>query len=137
MTTIVAPYLVFETLLAAFRIAVGKESMGSPLYLDPHWPMWYLAVLFLWRLATPLLRRVPQPMVVAVVVSLLGGLIDSDVLDISRATGLLPFFVLGLTISREQLDRLAAPHLRAVAVSVMGMNFARSLGSTAPIWFGE
>ena len=121
--TVIAPYLVFETLLALFRIAVGKEHLGSPLYLDPHWPMWYLAVLFLWRLATPLLTRMPRPMAVAVVVSLLGGLVDSDVLDISRATGLLPFFVLGLTVTREQLERLARPRERVMAATAMVVAF--------------
>ena len=69
-TTVVAPYLVFETLIALFRITVGHESMGSPLYVDPHWPMWYLAVLFLWRLATPWLNRVRHPLVVAAVLAL-------------------------------------------------------------------
>jgi fucose 4-O-acetylase-like acetyltransferase len=39
VTTIVVPYLVFETLLAVFRTVVGHEDMGT-LYLDPHWPMW-------------------------------------------------------------------------------------------------
>ena len=60
VTTIVVPYLVFETLLALFRTVVGHEDLGL-LYLSPHWPMWYLSVLFLWRLATPLLNRVRQP----------------------------------------------------------------------------
>ena len=123
LTTVVAPYLVFETLLATFRIVIGKESMGSPLYIDPHWPMWYLSVLFLWRLATPLLLRVPKPLVVAVAVSLLGGLIQSDVLDVSRATGLLPFFVLGLVMTREQLDRLAETRVRIWAAGAMVVAF--------------
>lgn len=123
MTTVVAPYLVFETLLATFRIVIGKESLGSPLYIDPHWPMWYLAVLFLWRLVTPLLLRVPKPLVVAVVVSLLGGLIESDVLDVSRATGLLPFFVLGLVMTREQFDRLAETRVRVWAFAAMVVAF--------------
>ena len=52
VTTVVVPYLVFETLLALFRTVVGHENFGV-LYLSPHWPMWYLTVLFLWRLATP------------------------------------------------------------------------------------
>lgn len=133
LTTVVAPYLVFETLLAVFRISIGKESMGSPLYLDPHWPMWYLAVLFLWRLVTPLFHRVPHPMVLAVTVSLLGGLIDSDVLDISRATGLLPFFVLGLTMRREQIDRLAGPRVRTAAAAALGIAFVAAAFVAEPL----
>ena len=128
ISAVAAPYLVFEALLALFRVVVGGESLGSsPLFLNPHWPMWYLAVLFTWRLATPLLLRMPQPMLVAVAVSLLGGLITSSVLDVSRATGLLPFFVLGLTATREQFDWLARPRVRVVAALALGLAFVAAV----------
>ena len=79
VTTVVVPYLVFETLLALFRTVVGHENLGV-LYLSPHWPMWYLSALFLWRLATPLLTRLrpARRMAVAVAVSLVGGLNTVD-----------------------------------------------------------
>ena len=133
VSTVVAPYLVFESLLALFRVAVGKESLGSPLYLDPHWPMWYLAVLFLWRIATPLLTRVPHPVVVAIAVSLLGGLIETDLLDVSRATGLLPFFALGLAMRREQFDRLARPRVRAAAFAALATAFVVAAAVAEPL----
>jgi fucose 4-O-acetylase-like acetyltransferase len=95
--------------------------------------MWYLAVLFLWRLATPLLKRVPQPLVPAVAVSLLGGLIDTDLLDVSRATGLLPFFVLGLTMSRPQFDWLARPRVRVVASTLLAGAFVTSAVVAEPL----
>ncbi|QNN51385.1 acyltransferase family protein [Nocardioides mesophilus] len=118
-TTVVVPYLVFESLLALFRVTVGGEHLGSTLYLDPHWPMWYLAVLFTWRLATPLLRRVRQPMLLAVVVCLLGGIYTGDTLDLARAMGLLPFFVAGLTMRREQFTWLARPRVRVFAAAAL------------------
>ena len=122
LTTVVAPYVVFETLLAAFRVVVGHEDLG-PLYLSPHWPMWYLTVLFLWRLATPLLRRVRYPLAVATAVCLVGGLNTVDALDLPRAMGLLPFFVAGLTMSREQFDWLARPRVRAAAAGLLAVAF--------------
>lgn len=122
MTTVVAPYVVFETMLAVFRTVVGGEDLG-PLYLSPHWPLWYLTVLFLWRLATPLLRRVRYPLALAVCVCLVGGLNTVDALDLPRAMGLLPFFVAGLTLTREQLDRLARPRARVVAVALLAVAF--------------
>jgi fucose 4-O-acetylase-like acetyltransferase len=125
VTTVVVPYLVFETLLAVFRIAVGHEDLGM-LYLSPHWPMWYLSVLFLWRLATPLLRRVPHPLLLSVAVCLVGGLNTVDALDLPRAMGLLPFFVLGLLMTQEHLDRLGTPPVRKVAVALMLVAFAVS-----------
>ncbi len=134
VTTVAAPYFVFEALLALFRVLVGGESLGSsPLFLNPHWPMWYLAVLFTWRLATPLVLRVPQPMLVAISVSLLGGFIDSSVLDVSRATGLLPFFVLGLTATRDQFDWLARPRVRVVAATALGLAFLVAVVVAEPL----
>ena len=118
-TTLVVPYLVFESLLAWFRVAVGGEDLGGRLYLDPHWPMWYLAVLFVWRLATPLLRRVPYPLPLAVAVSLLGGLYTGDLLDLARAMGLLPFFVAGLTMRREHFEWLSRPRVRACGAAAL------------------
>ena len=126
VTTVVAPYLVFESLLGLFRSAVGGEDMTT-LYVDPHWPMWYLSVLFLWRLATPLLRRVRHPLVLAVGVSLVGGVTSGDPLDVARALGLLPFFVVGLTVTREQLDRLAGPRVRVVAAGLLASAFVAAV----------
>ena len=50
--TVVVPYVIFECALALFRIYVGGERLED-LFSDPHWPMWYLAALFFWRLAHP------------------------------------------------------------------------------------
>ena len=117
MTSVALPYVVFESALALFRTVVGGESLND-VFVDPHWPMWYLSVLFLWRLATPLLRS-PRALGVAVAVCLLGGLTSGDVLDTSRAMGLLPFFVLGLLARPEHVDALRRPAVRvAAAVSL-------------------
>ena len=122
LTTVAVPYVIFEAALAAFRIHVGGTDLDR-LFLDPHWPMWYLAVLFLWRLATPLLGS-PRGLAVALVVSLLGGLTTGDVLDIARAMGLLPFFVLGLLGRPEHLEALRRPLVRVGAVVSLGVAFA-------------
>ncbi len=118
VTTVVLPYLVFELALTTFRSVVGGEQHG-PLFLNPHWPMWYLSVLFLWRLATPLLKVLPQALPVAVVASLVGGAFTGDALDVARATGLLPFFVIGLLATPEHVARLRRPASRALAVVVL------------------
>ena len=91
------PYFVFETLLALFRTASGTRT-SAVLYVSPHWPMWYLTALFLWRLATPLLTPAAARRVAggAVAVSLVGGLNTATALDLPRTFGLLPFFVAGL-----------------------------------------
>jgi fucose 4-O-acetylase-like acetyltransferase len=85
--------------------------------------MWYLSVLFLWRLATPVLKRLPHPLVVSVAVCLVGGLTTVDTLDVARATGMLPFFVAGLLMTPEQFDRLARPRVRTVAAVLLSVAF--------------
>jgi len=131
--TVVVPYLVFETLLAWFRTTVGGTDLGSSLYVDPHWPMWYLAVLFLWRVATPLLNRLRHPVPLAVGVSLLGGLTTGDVLDVARAAGLLPFFVLGLSLTPEHLEILSRPRVRLAAAGLMAVTGVVALLVAGPL----
>ena len=113
LLTVAVPYLVFEAAMAIFRTTVGGEDLDR-LFLDPHWPMWYLAALFTWRLVTPIFLRIRYPLAVAVAISLLGGIVGGDVLDISRAMGLLPFFVLGLRATSADLDRLRTRGWRAI-----------------------
>lgn len=124
LNTVALPYLLFEAALAAFRVGVGGERLDL-LFADPHWPMWYLATLFLWRLVTPVFTRFPLPLPVgvsaAVLVCLLGGLTSGDVLDTARAMGLLPFFVAGLLARPEHLDRLRRPATRLAACGAMAL----------------
>jgi hypothetical protein len=84
LTTLVVPYLVFEGLMAFFRVDVAGEEPLDDLWIDPHWPMWYLAALFFWRLATPVLKRHWAWVPASVAVSALGPLTSYDVLDIDR-----------------------------------------------------
>jgi fucose 4-O-acetylase-like acetyltransferase len=137
-TTVVVPYFVFETLLALFRTVVGHENFGV-LYISPHWPMWYLTVLFLWRLATPFLTRMRPAvaMTVAVAICLVGGLNTVPALDLPRTFGLLPFFVAGLVMTREQFDWLARPRVRVVAAVLMVLAFVAATvtaGSFSKEW---
>lgn len=124
VTVVAVPYVVFEALMSTFRIRVGGEDGIDTLFLEPHWPMWFLAALFFWRLATPVLKAVPAPVAVAVVVSLLGGLLSGDVLDLGRVTGMLPFFVLGLVARPEQLDRLRTRKARRLGAVLLGLALA-------------
>ena len=117
--TVVVPYVLFECVLALFRIYVGGEQLQD-LFRDPHWPMWYLSALFFWRLLTPIFTRLPPAVAigVAVATSLVAGLYAGDTLDLARVLGLLPFFVLGLTATKERLERLREPWVRNVALLV-------------------
>lgn len=116
--TVVVPYLIFECALALFRVYVGGEDLQD-LFRDPHWPMWYLAALFCWRLLTPIFRPMWGGVVVAVAVSLVAGMYAGDTLDIARVLGLLPFFVAGLKATPERLEMLRRRPVQAAAACVL------------------
>ena len=113
--TVAVPYLLFELLMMSYRTHRGGEDIGAPMWLNPHWPMWYLAGVFLWRLATPLLKRHWASIPVTVALSLVFPTIGADwtwYLDLNRVVGFLPFFTIGLFLSpavlRELRSRTAA-----------------------------
>jgi len=117
--TVAVPYVIFEGLLAWYRHTIGGVDFHH-LWADPHWPMWYLSALFFWRLATPVFKRIPAPVLVAVVLSLTGGLWAGNIADAARIFGLLPFFVLGLRLRPEHWERLRGPRIRRAAPVVLG-----------------
>lgn len=108
VTDLLVPYVLFEGLLAWFRLHVGGEQLQD-LWLDPHFPMWYLLALVAWRLVTPLLRPLPGAVLVAVAISIASGFVEGEwtaLLDLPRLLGFLPFFVLGLKTTPETLEWL-------------------------------
>jgi fucose 4-O-acetylase-like acetyltransferase len=141
VSTVVVPYVIFECALALFRIYVGGEQLED-LFRDPHWPMWYLSALFFWRLLTPIFTFMPTAVAigVAVATSLVAGLYAGDTLDLARVLGLLPFFVLGLTATKERLERLREPWVRNAAVLVflaiaVGSYWTDTLASTEWLYY--
>ena len=118
--TVAVPYLVFEAALAWFRYHVGGVKLDD-LFADPHWPMWYLAALFFWRLMAPAFLRMSRPaaLSLAVAISLGAGLYAGNILDLARILGLLPFFVLGLTLGDREWGWVRAP--RAVPLALVGV----------------
>lgn len=122
--TVAVPYVIFECLMAFFRDWFGGEELQD-LFADPHWPLWFLTALICWRLLTPLFRALPLvvAMAVAVAVSLASGTVTgetSEYFDLTRAAGMLPFFVLGIHLTPDRLERLRESAVRWSAVGVLG-----------------
>ena len=117
--TVAVPYVVFECLMAFFRVYVGGDQLAD-LFTDPHWPLWFLTALIFWRLTTPVFRAPPAVVALAVAVGLCvwSGTVDgetAEMFDLTRAVGLLPFFVLGVHTTPERLERLRGPGARWLA----------------------
>ncbi|WP_165963909.1 acyltransferase family protein [Actinomadura sp. KC216] len=110
-----APYLIFQTAYSLFAWGFGDRPFEIGL-LNPYYITWFLLALFIWRISTPLWRRMRFPVAVSVVVALLAFMSDlGGTLDLYRILGLMPFFVLGLVLRPEMLEIL-----RRTAVRVLG-----------------
>lgn len=140
VTTLVVPYVLFSYVMAYFRHLVGGETLLDPILSNPRWPMWYLAVVVIWRLATPVLKLHPAMVPLSIVVSLVAGGTNQELLDLNRAMGLLPFFVIGLHLSGPVIERIKQRSTRIVgAVALVGLwvfaDFTNVFWSTSWLYY--
>ena len=138
--TLLVPYLIFEPALYYYRVGVVGETEPGTLWLEPHWTMWYLVVLMMWRLVTPILKLHWLFLPLSVFVSVLGGFWNTDLLMLPRFLGLLPFFVLGLHLKPRHLRHLDDVWVRIAAVpALVGMAvaalFTDAWAQTAFLWY--
>ncbi|MEV6982667.1 acyltransferase family protein [Sphaerisporangium sp. NPDC051017] len=116
--TFLMPYVVVELGYALLRFAFGHKF--SLTIIDPAWLNWYLLALLLWRLSTPVWKRMRYPLPIAVAVYLLAGLSDlPGDFSMDRFFGLMPFFVLGLLLQPHHFDMLDRLWVKILAVGVL------------------
>ncbi|MCU1677202.1 MAG: rane protein [Frankiales bacterium] len=123
VTGVVVPYVVFEVAYAAYANYMDQRAFDISL-ADPWFLTWFLLALFLWRITTPIWLSLRFPLLVAVLISLATGLTRGIGGDYIRALTLLPFCVLGLTLSPAFIARLRGPWLRALAVVIFALTVA-------------
>lgn len=95
LTDFVIPYVIFETIWSLVKWLVEGRTAFNP--TDPSWTLWFLLALAIFRLVLPYLVLVRWPLLWAVILSVgVGYLANVDsTFSLSRAIGILPFFVLG------------------------------------------
>lgn len=134
VTTLLVPYAVFALLLHGLYSAHVGEATDRPMLLDPFWALWFLAALFLWRLASPVLRlstaAVPLSILVALVVPMQAQVPE---LAVNRALQFLPFFVIGLHLRKELLEQLQRPVARVLGVLVLAAVWVGTTGFSAEL----
>ena len=123
VSTLVVPYLIVETTLQLIERAYTGEP--SPMMiLSPQWLAWFLAALFVWRLTTPIWRALKYPITTSIVISLTVGLFEiPNVLSLPKILGFLPFYVVGMHMSREWFERLTKRPIRIAAAVVLILAF--------------
>lgn len=95
LTDFVLPYVIFETIWSLVQFLVEGRAVFNP--TEPSWTLWFLLALAIFRLVLPYLVLLRWPMVWAVALSVgVGYLANVDsTFSLSRAIGILPFFLLG------------------------------------------
>lgn len=126
LTDILLPYLVMELIWALVQFLVeGKKSFNLT---TPSWTLWFLLALGIFRLVLPYLVLVRWPLVWAVALSVGVGYFSNvdSTFSLSRAIGILPFFVLGWKVRQWGLiDRWRVAErvtwwVRSAAIIVLG-----------------
>ncbi|MGA9714338.1 MAG: acyltransferase family protein [Aeromicrobium sp.] len=123
ISTLVVPYLLVETTLQLLM----RHYTGRPdplALLSPQWLGWFLAALFVWRLTTPIWRALKYPITTSIVISLLVGLIEvPNVLALPKILGFLPFYVVGLHMTRERFLTLSRTPVRIASAIILTVAF--------------
>lgn len=95
VTDILLPYLIMQFIWSFVQWLVeGDPGLNLT---EPHWTLWFLLALAIFRVALPYLAMLRWPLLWAVIASIAVGYahnVDST-FSLSRTIGILPFFLLG------------------------------------------
>jgi fucose 4-O-acetylase-like acetyltransferase len=126
MTNILLPYAVMEGIWTMVQFLVEGKTEFNP--SQPSWTLWFLLALGIFRLILPYLALLRWPLAWAVLLSVGVGYFSNvdSTFSLSRAIGILPFFVLGWKVrqwgivDRWRLLEHPAWPIRVGAVAVLG-----------------
>ena len=124
ITDIIVPYVIMESIWTLVQFLVEGKNEFNP--SQPSWTLWFLIALGIFRLILPYLALLKVPLLIAVAASVGVGFFDNvdSTFSLSRAIGILPFFVLGWKLNEWGLvDRWRrvtnSVWVRVVAVAVL------------------
>lgn len=127
LTDILLPYAIMESIWTLVQFLVeGKQEFNPS---TPSWTLWFLLALGIFRLILPYLALLRWPLLWAVVMSVgVGYLANVDsTFSLSRAIGILPFFVLGWKlkqwglVDRWRVAEVTTWWVRGAAITVFAL----------------
>ncbi|QSQ22407.1 acyltransferase [Pyxidicoccus parkwayensis] len=140
--SLLAPLVIFQALYVAFDAWVLGRGLSRVWLVQPYWLLWFLWSLACWRLVLPLIRRLPAPFAVSVIVALGAGLLPwvGYLFGLSRTLVFFPCFIAGHLARREWLLQNTSRH-RALAGALfialgifVGLMVAERLAAPNPQW---
>ncbi|MDQ1569418.1 MAG: hypothetical protein QOF79_92 [Actinomycetota bacterium] len=127
VTDILIPYVILQAIWSLVQyLAEGKTGFDPA---EPHWTLWFLVALAIFRVALPYLVLLRWPLVWAIGFSIGVGYLNSvdSTFSLSRAISLLPFFLLGWQlrkwrlVDRWRVMRSGVWGVRAAAIAVFAI----------------
>ena len=118
------PYIIFDTLFALI-FGFGSDSVYNNIFTST-FAYWYLVCMFCWKLVTKALQQIKYIIPLSIVVALLVGMCPDvgPFLCVSRTIVFLPYYVIGMKMSREQVAKLEnLPKLPVLLVTIVVMAF--------------
>ncbi len=108
LRTLVIPFIVFTMIYETAHFIMFSDTSKYLRWHIPYWLLWYLPSLFFWRLTLPLIRKIPQFLLISVLGAISIGLVpDVDKLyGISRTIYFWPFFLLGYILTPSFLENI-------------------------------
>ena len=129
---LVMPYLIFEVLYyLLYTFVIHKETQLWLLY--PKFTLWYLMALFVWKLVTPLVVKIPGHLMLSVALGLWVGAsgLDDNFLTLPRMIVFYPFFLLGVDTKREMIMRFRKKIPKKAAWAILGVLAVVIIGTGA------
>lgn len=112
------PYVAYEIIYYLWYTFVTHKETGLHL-LKPKFTLWYLLALFLWKVVTPYVKKIPYHMVIAILAGILIGFsnMEDNFLTIPRAVVYYPFYLAGISFERDTLTKWRSKKGTSIAVS--------------------
>jgi len=103
LTDIVLPYAIMEAIWSGVQLLVEGSTSFNP--TKPHWTLWFLLALALFRLILPYLVLLRWPLLWCVIFSVGVGYLGNidNTFSLARSIGILPFFFLGWQLRQWKL----------------------------------
>lgn len=117
---LVIPYFVYEIIYyLLYTFVLDKDT--ELYFTRPKFTLWYLMALCVWRVAAPVVKKIPYHLPVSLAAGLLVGLTDiGNFLSIPRIIFFFPFFLAGMEFDSAWLGRFRNEKGYAGALGILG-----------------
>lgn len=105
---LLVPFLVFTFIYEAFHFIAFNEVSKYIYAVQPHWLLWFLPSLFVWRYTLDIVNKTPGFLYISIFMALFIGLFPSfdNLLGLSRTIYFWPFFLIGAHLTTSYNEKL-------------------------------